>query len=157
MTPLSFLGFLPPWVWRVFGAALIFVAVWVHGDLHGRHIEEVKYEKTLTNIRVVQDEQAVHAGRVALDRTQAIQSTVNTYEAQRRSLGDYYAGRLRDAASRNASTLPKGDVPAGTAPADAGRVPAACGDYIALEERCAVTALKLKALREAATAIQSIN
>ena len=157
MTPLSFLGFLPPWVWRIFGIALAFVAVWVHGDLHGRHIEEVKYEQTLAKIRATQDQQAKHAGEVAADRNKTIDAVVGSYEDDRNKLTTYYDRKLRAATSSASVTLPGGQVPAGTTPANAGRIPVACGDYIALEERCAVTALKLKALREAATAVQSIN
>ena len=171
--PFAALGFLPPWAWRFVAMLALAVALLGYGYTKGLHHQEAKDAAAFEKIRIVQDQQAIHAGRIALDRSVAIQSTVDTYEAQRRSVDDYYAGKLRDARARSGSgTLSTAALPAGTAPGDVGRVPVACGDwqikyialegkserdFIALEERCAVTALKLKALREAAIAVQSIN
>ena len=154
--PFAALGFLPPWAWRLGAMFAIAVALWGHGYTKGLHHQEAKDAAAFEKIRIAQDEQAIHAGRVALDRSIAIQSTVDTYEAQRRSVADYYAGKLRDARARGASgTLSASALPAGvaTGPADARSSP----EYVELEGRCAETTLMYLKLREAAVAVQSIN
>ena len=153
----AFLAFIPPALWgwiAIFAIAAAFgFTCYVKGEQH----EHDRNAETLAKIRATQDQQAKHAGEVAADRNKTIDAVVGSYEDDRNKLTAYYDRKLRAATSSASVTLPAGQVPAGTAPADAGRVPAACGDYIALEERCAVTALKLKALREAASAVERIN
>ena len=169
----ALVGGIPSLALRAGAIALALGTLVGYGYTKGLHHQEAKDAAAFSKIRIEQDEQAVRAGRIALDRSVAIQSTVDTYEAQRRSVADYYAGKLRDASARGGSgTLSTSALPAGTAPGDVGRVPVACGDwqikyialegkserdFIALEERCAVTALKLKALREAVREVQNIN
>ena len=154
--PFAALGFLPPWAWRLVAMLALGAALCGYGYTKGLHHQEAKDAAVFEKIRAAQDEQAIHAGRIALDRSVAIQSTVDTYEAQRRSVADYYAGKLRDARARGGTgTLSAAALPAGVAerPADARSSP----EYVELEGRCAETTLMYLKLREAAVAVQSIN
>lgn len=147
---------LVPWYYRALAILALIVAVFGYGYVKGLgHQKELDDEK-FAEIRAVQDEQAVHAGRIALDRSVAVGSIVDTYEAQRRNLDTYYAGKLRDAtASHSAGAVPAGPLPAGTdaRPADVGPDPA----YVELEARCAETTIQLIDLQKAARAFETIK
>ena len=154
--PFAALGFLPPWAWRLVAMLALGAALWGYGYTKGLHHQEAKDAAGFEKIRAAQDEQAIHAGRIALDRSVAIQSTVDTYESQRRSVADYYAGKLRDARARSGSgSVPTAALPAGVAegPAD----PLSSPEYVELEGRCAETTVILIKLQEAVRAVDNIH
>ena len=149
-------GGVPSLALRAGAIALALGTLVGYGYTKGLHHQEAKDAAVFEKIRAAQDEQAIHAGRIALDRSVAIQSTVDTYESQRRSVADYYAGKLRDArAGSGPGSVSTAALPAGVAerPADARSSP----EYVELEGRCAETTLMYLKLREAAVAVQSIN
>ena len=155
-----------PWYYRAAAIVALVIAVWLHGYVHGLHEQEKKDEAAFAQIRAEQDELAIHAGRVALDRSQAVSSIVDTYEAQSRNLKSVYDQRLErvrsQAANRSTGTLPGNPLPAGTAAGQPGGLPACAADqclvnYAILEGNAADCAVRYKNLREAAKEIERIK
>ena len=152
----ALVGGVPSLALRAGAIALALGTLVGYGYTKGLHHQEAKDAAVFEKIRAAQDEQAIHAGRIALDRSVAIQSTVDTYESQRRSVADYYAGKLRDARARSGpGPLPTAALPAGVAegPADARSSP----EYVELEGRCAETTVMLIKLQEAVREVQNIH
>jgi hypothetical protein len=151
------LGLIPSWAWRWLAIAVVAAGLWGHGYVKGLHHQEAIDEESFAKIREKQDELAIHAGRVALDRSQAVSSIVDTYEAQRTTLSAYYDRRLRDAKARSAAgTLPAAQVPGSAAcgSSDLGTCPA---DLEELRGRCAETTIMLLNLQKAVRAVESIR
>ena len=149
------LAFLPPWAWRIAAYAAVAVAIYGMGYVNGLHKQELLDERRFTEIRITQDQQALHAGRIALERNAQINAVVNSHEIEKRRLAGIYARRLRAAAAhRDAGAVPGGAVPEG---ADAGAADegTACAVRLAdLEGRCAETTLMLVNLQKAARAVE---
>lgn len=147
---------LVPTPYRIAAALALIAAVFGYGYVKGlAHQKEIDDEK-FAEIRSTEDEQALHAGRVALDRQVAVGSIVDTYEAQRRDLSAYYARKLRDAeAANSAGAVPADPLPAGT---NAGAAdPRSAAEYIELQTKCAETTLMLINLQKAAQAVEEIK
>lgn len=155
---LGIVGGLPSWAWRWLGIGALAATLWLHGYYKGSESTEVKYEQKLSQIQAEQNELALHAGRVALDRSVALQSASDTFAQQRDNLRAYYAGKLRDAqANRGSGTVPADQVPGNAAcpAADAG---SACAvSYTELQGRCAETTLQLIKLQDAAREVERIR
>lgn len=145
-----------PLPYRIAAIAALIASVFFAGYVKGLHVQEKEDADAFQKIRQDQDELAIHAGRVALDRQVAVGSIVDTYEAQRRDLDAYYASRLRDAkAANHPGTVPADSLPAGAdaRPADDGTLAA----YVELQARCAETTLMLLNLQKAARAFEDIK
>lgn len=149
------LAFLPPWAWRIAAYAAVGITLYGMGYVNGLHKQELLDERRFTEIRIMQDQQALHAGKVALERAAQISAVVDSHESEKRRLAGIYARRLRAAtAHRDAGALPGSAVPEGT---DAGAADegTACAVRLAdLEGRCAETTLMLVNLQRAAKAVE---
>lgn len=149
------LAIVPPWAWRIAAYAAVAVALYGLGYVDGLHKQELIDERRFAEIRITQDQQALHAGKIALERAAQISAVVDGYESEKRRLAGVYARRLRAAtASRVAGAVPGSAVPERT---DAGAADegTACAVRLAdLEGRCAETTLMLVNLQKAARAVE---
>lgn len=147
---------LVPMPYRIAAVLALVAAVFGYGYVKGLDHQKGIDDEKFAEIRATEDEQALHAGRVALDRQVAVGSIVDTYEAQRRDLSAYYAGKLRDAqAANHPGAVPADPLPAGI---DAGAAdPRSTAEYIELQTRCAETTLMLINLQKAARAVEEIK
>lgn len=163
-------GFLPAWAWRWLAIIAACAALWGHGYVKGIHHQEAKDEAAFAQIRVAQDQQAIHAGQVALDRAATISAVVDSYEDERTRVARYYAGRLRDAATHQTPTaLPADQLPKdtdwrsaysglATAYGQLGQQwKALDADDADIRARCAQTTVMYLKLREAVLKVENIK
>lgn len=145
-----------PWPYRIAAIAALALAVYFYGYTNG-HVAQLEADnEKFAEIRATQDQMALHAGKVALDRQTSISAVVDDYAMQRGRLDRYYSERLRVArAGRAAGAVPGDKVPGGV---DAGA--ADCRSdfaYVELAGRCAETTLMLVNLQRAAKAYEEIK
>lgn len=146
---------LVPWYYRAGAVALLALAVYFYGYTNG-HVAQLEADnEKFAEIRATQDQQAIHAGKVALDRQATISAVVDGYEDDRTRLARYYDKRLRDArASGPAGAVPGDKVPGGV---DASACDDGLARYVELQGRCAEVTLQLVNLQKAARAYEEIH
>jgi len=147
---------LVPLPYRIAAVLALIAAVFGYGYVRGLDRQKGIDDEKFAEIRDTEDEQAIHAGRIALDRSVAVGSIVDTYEAQKRDLDAYYARRLRDSqTASHPGAMPSDPLPAGVdaRATNAGPDPA----FVELQARCAETTLMLINLQRAARAYEEIK
>lgn len=144
-----------PWYYRAAAILALILAVYGTGWVKGLHHQAEVDDERFVQMRVVQDQQAIHAGQVAVDRAATISAVVDSYEDDRTRVARYYAERLRTATAANHPvSLPGNSLPART---DEATPNIGLTTFIELEARCAETTLQLVNLQKAAKAIEDIK
>lgn len=159
-----------PWYYRAAAILALFAAAIGFGYVKGLHHQKELDDATFAQIRVTQDQQAIHAGNVKADRALTLSAVVDSYEDERSRLLARNAMLLRDASARPApSALPADQLPKDTdwRAAYSGLVDAYANlgrqwkeldaFYTDIRGRCAETTLMYLKLREAVWKVEKIN